>query len=178
MTMPTAEPLFASTPAPEPVQTAPEPTEMAEPADDSAHVTAGSTGGFGDSAEDDWDEISDDEAGEPLELSLEAEGDSPTEDGQSGEGDELLLDASRLAEDDAPVSSPLMGRRRGLVSSGSDPLAEKSPRLPTAGNTLFERMANLSRGGRTSDAEDEEGEEGDDSPAISIPRFLGRQNNQ
>jgi cell division protein FtsZ len=37
-------------------------------------------------------------------------------------------------------------------------------------------MANLSRGGRSaSEDEDEDAEEG---PSISIPRFLGRQNNQ
>jgi cell division protein FtsZ len=36
-------------------------------------------------------------------------------------------------------------------------------------------MANLSR---SSAREDDEEEEGEDSPALSIPRFLGRQNNQ
>jgi len=36
-------------------------------------------------------------------------------------------------------------------------------------------MANLSRGGNRDD-EDEEEEDG--GPSISIPRFLGRQNNQ
>ena len=40
----------------------------------------------------------------------------------------------------------------------------------------FERMANLSRG-RTAPAEDEQDEDNDGS-SISIPRFLGRQNNQ
>jgi len=37
-------------------------------------------------------------------------------------------------------------------------------------------MANLSRGGRSKD-EDEDEDDGD-GPSISIPRFLGRQNNQ
>jgi cell division protein FtsZ len=46
-----------------------------------------------------------------------------------------------------------------------------------AGNTLFERMANLSRGVKPAAAEDEDDDE-DDGSAISIPRFLGRQNNQ
>jgi cell division protein FtsZ len=36
-------------------------------------------------------------------------------------------------------------------------------------------MANLSR---SSARDDEEDDEGDDGPALSIPRFLGRQNNQ
>ena len=49
-----------------------------------------------------------------------------------------------------------------------------------AGSTLFERMANLSRGGPRDEAEDEEeeGEEEDDGASLNIPRFLGRQNNQ
>jgi len=37
-------------------------------------------------------------------------------------------------------------------------------------------MANLSRGGKT--AQDDEPDDEDDSAALSIPRFLGRQNNQ
>ncbi len=185
MALPAAEPLFERA-APEPEVAAEEPTEIVDPVDDSAHVTAGSTGGFGsETAEDDWDDAEEEASGEPLELSLEAgdEAEAEAEPEVAAEegagGDELLLDASRLAEDDEPVaSSPLMGRRRGLVSGDSDVLAEKSPRLPTAGNTLFERMANLSRGGKSSDADDEDGDDGDDSPSISIPRFLGRQNNQ
>ncbi|HVR90938.1 MAG TPA: cell division protein FtsZ [Novosphingobium sp.] len=167
----------------EPGIAAEEPTEIVDPADDSAHVTAGSTGGFGSEAgDDDWDEGGEEAEGEPLELSLEADDEAEDEpetvDEEVASGDELLLDASRLADDDAPVSSPLMSRRRGLVSSDSDVLAEKSPRLPAAGNTLFERMANLSRGGKTSEADGEDGDGDDDSPSISIPRFLGRQNNQ
>ena len=136
------------------------------------------------------------EGGEPLELELEAEGAS--EGGSDEGGDELLLDASRLADEDAPVGGgALPGRRRGLVASsdetadaggdGDEPAAPAAPAgggtaapapaapRPGAGATLFERMANLSRGGaRSSDDEDED----DDGPSISIPRFLGRQNNQ
>jgi cell division protein FtsZ len=145
--------------------------------------------------------------GEPLELELEADGAETGSDGDGGgdnaSSDELLLDASRLADEDAPVGAAAMpGRRRGLVSSsdetadngsaGEAPAAsiastgagdgeaassEPTPRAPKAGGgaTLFERMANLSRGGaRADDAEDED----DDGPSISIPRFLGRQNNQ
>jgi len=103
----------------------------------------------------------------------------------------LLLDASRLHEEDAPV---MPGRRRGLVSGGdfdfggeetapapapsrAEPeAAPTAPRPPRVGGgaTLFERMANLSRGGSRAAEEDED----DDGPSISIPRFLGRQNNQ
>ncbi len=150
-------------------------------------------------------------ADEPLELELEA--DTPASEAivdvpagvENGSGDELLLDASRLHDDDAPSGGAAVpGRRRGLVASDSDqgveavtasgetaeptaaaasPSAEAAvpaPRAPKAGGgagaTLFERMANLSRGGRVAADEDEEEEEG--SASISIPRFLGRQNNQ
>jgi len=200
MTVPAAEPLFerqsapAPEPEPEPVAAAPEPEpepEAAAPVDTAA--------------DDDWDmpELTPPDApsgvaaDEPLELELEAD------DGMSGGGDELLLDADRLAEEDEPVASggAIPGRRRGLVSSsddtaeagsygagddagadapaagGAEPAAAPQPRAPRVGGgaTLFERMANLSRGGnRPADDEDED----DDGPAISIPRFLGRQNNQ
>jgi cell division protein FtsZ len=78
--------------------------------------------------------------------------------------EEMMLDASRLGEDDAPM----IARRRA-------PAAEKPEAAPAprSAGTLFERMANLSS--RRKD-EDSEGEE--DSGAINIPRFLGRQNNQ
>jgi len=82
--------------------------------------------------------------------------------------------STRLGEDDASAS-PLVVRKRPLISSGS--LGEGGGGLGGgAGSTLFERMANLSRGGQT--ASDEEDDDGSDGPAISIPRFLGRQNNQ
>ena len=50
--------------------------------------------------------------------------------------------------------------------------------LPPEKRALFERMANLSRGGRSKDEDDNEDEDDGDGPSISIPRFLGRQNNQ
>jgi cell division protein FtsZ len=46
-----------------------------------------------------------------------------------------------------------------------------------SGSTLFERMANLSRG-RSATTEDEDEDDAGDGGSISIPRFLGRQNNQ
>jgi len=51
------------------------------------------------------------------------------------------------------------------------------PRLTGAGSTLFERMANLSRGGKGDEEEVAEEVEEETGPSISIPRFLGRQNN-
>ena len=87
-----------------------------------------------------------------------------------------MLDASRLADDDGPVTPLMPGRRRGLVS-GQDPANEGGGK-PVGGGTLFERMANLSRGTKAaSENEDDEDDDGN-APSISIPRFLGRQNNQ
>ena len=158
-------------------------------------------------ADDDWDTpapaAESATAADPLELDLEADNGGEVEassDGGSGDGDELLLDASRLIEEDAPVSSGGMmsGRRRGLISSDDDTVSEggdggapaAEPAAPASGGaverpaapkvgggaTLFERMANLSRGGRSASEDDGDGD--DDGPSISIPRFLGRQNNQ
>jgi cell division protein FtsZ len=103
--------------------------------------------------------------------------------------DELLLDADRLAAADEPVRPMLGGgRRRGLVSGDGDTAGSggggrggsgSGGSSGGAGSTLFERMANLSRGGsRPADEEDEEGEDDSGSASLSIPRFLGRQNNQ
>ena len=61
-------------------------------------------------------------------------------------------------------------------SSGSSGGRGAAPAAASAGgSTLFERMANLSRGASDSDS-DEDDDEGGSS--LSIPRFLGRQNNQ
>ncbi|HEX7850134.1 MAG TPA: cell division protein FtsZ, partial [Sphingomonas sp.] len=85
--------------------------------------------------------------------------------------DDLLQSANRLAEEDAPVS-PLVTRRKPVGAPGA-----AGGKGPVAGNTLFERMANLSRGVKPAAAEEGDEDE-DDGSAISIPRFLGRQNNQ
>ncbi len=205
-TPPAAEPLFDRTKAAAPE---PEAAPVIEPeADEPAPVTG--------TDDDDWDlpklAGDDDDAGEPLELADEAEATETASDGS----DELLLDATRLADEDAPLgaSSALPGRRRGLIASEDDgadwPGAAESgggasggdgasapaasaepassggaaeastpaPRQPKVGGgaTLFERMANLSRGGRSAEDDDDDDDAG--GPSISIPRFLGRQNNQ
>lgn len=190
MTAPAAEPLFERTPepAPAPVAAAPEPQVAPAPPPVPQPVATYS--------DDDWD-VGQSAGGEPLELNLEAGQAAPADD-----ADELLLGASELAAEDEPVSPLAMpGRRRGLVSSengeragGSvDPTAAaddfpaaapaRAPAAPAAssgprvgGATLFERMANLSRGGRAVSEDDDDDNDG--GPSISIPRFLGRQNNQ
>ncbi|AWW74008.1 cell division protein FtsZ [Erythrobacter sp. KY5] len=101
--------------------------------------------------------------------------------------DDLLDSADRLAEENRPVQ-PSFGRSGDGGGSGGS-----GGGGPAGGSTLFERMANLSRSsGSDDDPDDEEDEgedmsgdasdggdeDGDDAPALSIPRFLGRQNNQ
>jgi len=92
--------------------------------------------------------------------------------------DDLLASADRLAAEDRPVEARLGGgRRRGLLGGGEGGGAGAGGGGATSGSTLFERMANLSRSTAREEEEDDEGDS-DDGPALSIPRFLGRQNNQ
>ena len=112
---------------------------------------------------------------EPLELGLDQAQDEHQDEPRADDGgqDELLLDADRLAENDAQVT-PL----RQDNAAAPAPAAEAQPdaaRSPVAGSTLFERMANLSRG--TKDDQNTDGED-DEGSSLNIPRFLGRQNNQ
>ena len=77
------------------------------------------------------------------------------------EQDDLLASADRLAKDDQPVTARLGG---GEGDGGA-----------MSGSTLFERMANLSR---STGREEEDEDESEDGPALSIPRFLDRNRNQ
>ncbi|MDY7097729.1 MAG: cell division protein FtsZ [Pseudomonadota bacterium] len=79
-------------------------------------------------------------------------------------GGDVLSDADRLSKEDKPVGSNA-GKSAAAGASGG------------GASTLFERMANLSRSSGSEEDDDEDGGE-DDAPALSIPRFLGRQNNQ
>ncbi|WEK48025.1 MAG: cell division protein FtsZ [Candidatus Andeanibacterium colombiense] len=132
-----------------------------------------------DGQADDWGDIAGPGGeGDALELTLEApEGPEGTGGGQ----DELLLDPGRMM-DPGDAGQFGAGRRRGLVSgeeAASDPAARGAAAAGAdggAGSTLFERMANLSRG--AAKTPDEEEDEDDSGPSLSIPRFLGRQNNQ
>jgi cell division protein FtsZ len=171
---------------------------LAEPADDSAYGATTDDGyaslsgtrierdpEAGAPGTEDWGDPAEyDEEGEgedALELTAEDAGEPPA----SG-NDELLLDASRLAEQDEPMQSPLVGRRRGILGSGSGedeaapevPQRRANPAPAATGSTLFERMANLSRANSGNADEEEEEEESGGGSALRIPRFLGRQNNQ
>ncbi|MGN6356166.1 MAG: cell division protein FtsZ [Novosphingobium sp.] len=182
LTVPAPEPLFereVPAPAPQPVAYEAEEyqPETAEPLD------------LGDAAE--WSDEGEPETAEEADagiaaaaslaapLDLGEEFVSPAEqvegDNAGPGGDELLLDASRLNQNDESFTSPLVTRKRPLVSGDSLGGGGGAGGAPS-GNTLFERMANLSRG-RPTQAEDTE-DDSSDGGSISIPRFLGRQNNQ
>jgi cell division protein FtsZ len=163
-------------PAPQAYEPAPE-----EPLELATEAAGWSDEGEPETAED-ADAAVSSTTGDPLDLAEEY---LPEQEPDATGGDELLLDASRLAESDEPVSSPLVTRKRPLVSgdslgvspgAGAGSGAGAGARSAPSGNTLFERMANLSRG-RNAPAEEEDGDDSD-SGSISIPRFLGRQNNQ
>jgi len=150
-------------------------------ADDSEFGQIGSSGGYAEETEAAEEE--------PFELSASAE-QAPDGDGS----DELLLGDDDLA-DQSPLQTKQPGRRRGLLSGDEAAASAAAPASAggggsggggsgggggapagkSEGSTLFERMANLSRGSSSDDDEDDD--EGDSS-SLSIPRFLGRQNNQ
>ena len=158
----------------------------------SAAAEASGSGEFGSN---DAEPAAAEQGDEPFELTFElsdaraADEEAEAEDDGNSAGyaslapedDGLLRDADRLVAEDAPVSGGFLGRRRGLISGGSEESPPDAPKPnaggASAGTTLFERMANLSRGTRDERDEDE-GDEDSGGSALNIPRFLGRQNNQ
>ena len=100
-----------------------------------------------------------------LTLDLSEESTAPA----SAPAEELQLGPAEEEEAPAP---PRFGRGEPEPEAAPTPAPAATRPAPAAGSTLFERMANLSRGaGREEEAEEEGG-------ALNIPRFLGRQNNQ
>ena len=167
---------------------------LVPPADDSDHSSVPGEPGFGDGGS------AEEPTGERDTLDLGAMDDSGEIDGSGS--DELVLGDEDMADRESLLRTKQPGRRRGLLGG-----AEAEPRAADdkgdtdasgsgggqaggastgggsagggdtgQGSTLFERMANLSRGSGSSDDDDEDDD--DDSSSLSIPRFLGRQNNQ
>ena len=139
-----------------------------QPASDAEHGSV-NRGGFAKSQDDDA----------PLDLVSEAEAGDRSAQRDTSE-DELLLNADQLAQDDAPLQSTT-SQRRAVVGDDAKEPAKKSggasaPSGP--GSTLFERMANLSRGSSDSKGSSRDDDDDDDDSSLNIPRFLGRQNNQ
>ncbi|MGQ7828511.1 cell division protein FtsZ [Altererythrobacter sp. Z27] len=186
--------------APEPVAEAEydyEEEEAAEPFDLSGMQVGDDMG-----EDEDGDDVN--EIVDPLAGLRNEENDPYADDlrmggGQGGDydegGDDMLdLTAEAPAQGDFGASEPQQGGGRrasilgggggagGGAGEGGGSGGGGAPAAAGGGSTLFERMANLSRGvGRSDDEDEEEGEEdnGDDGgSSLSIPRFLGRQNNQ
>ncbi|HSM53035.1 MAG TPA: cell division protein FtsZ [Erythrobacter sp.] len=190
--------------APEPVAEAEydyEEEEAAEPFDLSGMQVGDEMGEDEDG--DDVDEIVDPLAGLRNEENDPYADDLRMGGGQGGDygeaGDDMLdLTAEAPAQDDFGASEPQQGggRRASILGGGGGAgggagegggvggggAGGGGAPAAAGGSTLFERMANLSRGvGRSDDEDEEEGddEDGDSGgSSLSIPRFLGRQNNQ
>ncbi|MEZ5680240.1 MAG: cell division protein FtsZ [Erythrobacter sp.] len=131
------------------------------PADDTGYGSGGASDGWGEGEGED---------GSMLDLS-----ESMEEGGQ----DELQLGSDQYAEGDSPLASKPMRKRP--ILGGGDYGSGGGEEANAGGSTLFERMANLSRGATKPADEEDEDEDGDDDNgggALNIPRFLGRQNNQ
>jgi cell division protein FtsZ len=143
---------------------------------------------MGEPEDDDVDEIIDPLAGlrgaeeEPFDLSGSEAFDEDhsdavyseidDDDDEGGENDDY--GAARQPQGRAPAAEGTS------VSGQSSPAAPATPRPAGSSgeaSTLFERMANLSRSSSVEEEDDDEDDD-DGAPALSIPRFLGRQNNQ
>ena len=107
--------------------------------------------------------------------------DRASERGRSASQDELQLGNDQMAADSR---NPLQSKpaRAADAKAGSEEGARGGARPAGgsgSGSTLFERMANLSRGSAPRPADDRDDDDDDDTGgALNIPRFLGRQNNQ
>ena len=132
---------------------------------------AGQGGGFAGSDGDGWAQQSAPSQREPLDLSGDMGEPSASQD-EFELGDEQGAESPLASK---PARKPLQPGEGGGEQGGKGGSAGGS--LP--GNTLFERMANLSRGTSSSDGDaDDEDDDGDNGGGLNIPRFLGRQNNQ
>ena len=132
--------------------------------------------GSGADAEDGWTNEGEGEGRPPLDLS-----DPLGDDVEAGQ-DELQLGAGAHDDGDSPLASKPAGRKRPLLSGeegGHAAGGYNAGGAASQGSTLFERMANLSRGSASSEREEEDDDEDEgSSSSLNIPRFLGRQNNQ
>jgi cell division protein FtsZ len=157
--------------APQPAPSAPEPFDLGAEAEldgDDAALELGGSEEIGETQAP-VGGSSANPAGRPMRQPL----DLSTPDAQAARStkqDELDLKANAA---EAAMTPP---RRRPIVPEPA-PTAPAAPasRPATTGSTLFERMSNLSRGVKPTPTDDGDDDEGG---SISIPRFLGRQNNQ
>ena len=116
-------------------------------------------------------------------LDLSEGGKAGGRGGRDASQDELQLGNDQMAADSrSPLQSkPARGSSEGTAEGDKG----KGAARPAggsggsgSGSTLFERMANLSRGSAPRPADDRDEDDDDTGGALNIPRFLGRQNNQ
>ncbi|NVD45881.1 cell division protein FtsZ [Qipengyuania atrilutea] len=136
-------------------------SQLGDAARDKEHANVGEGGGFGSDDDDDTLDLTD-----PV---------SHDDGGSRGYGNRQ----DSFSLDDEQPESPLRSKpaRRGGSEGGMGGSGGGAPAggASAGGSTLFERMANLSRGSASDDDDDDDDENGS---ALNIPRFLGRQNNQ
>jgi cell division protein FtsZ len=103
-------------------------------------------------------------------------------------GDELLLDAAMLGDEDdggesfieedfAGGPESVAPGTRSWIDGGEEVPAEPEAKPAREGGTLFERMSSIARGAAKAQVEEEPQPRLRRDP-LDIPRFLGRQNNQ
>ncbi|HEX8125389.1 MAG TPA: cell division protein FtsZ [Allosphingosinicella sp.] len=103
-------------------------------------------------------------------------------------GEELLLDAAMLGDEDdggesfieedfAGGPESVAPGTRSWIDGEPEAAAESEPRPSREGGTLFERMSSIARGAAKAQVEEEPQPRLRRDP-LDIPRFLGRQNNQ
>ncbi len=151
---------------------------MPDPAEDASFRSPAQEPGFA-AQEDDEDALE-------LTMDLEApEAEPATAFAADTSQDELLLDESEdryrsaapaAAAAPAPAPAQAPRRPRMLRGAANEDGAEPPARAAApGGSTLFERMASMSRSAPAEEPSDPQPGSG---PAMRIPRFLGRQNNQ
>ena len=111
---------------------------------------------------------------EPLDLSADMSEAASLEGSEAPQEDEAVQEP---APAESRRSRILGGGGAGGGAGGGEGAGGDAAASSSGGSTLFERMASLSRGGASSDESEDEDDE-DDGQSLSIPRFLGRQNNQ
>ncbi|NQX93450.1 MAG: cell division protein FtsZ [Erythrobacter sp.] len=168
-----AEPLLKSRPLfSDPVSEAQEADEDGEEDDKPFDLSGMQAGDDMGEIEDDVDEIIDPLAGlrgaeeEPFDLA-----------GSQAPEEEYEPTGEVYSEiDEAEQEGRVADAASEAPPRAAEPAAAPQPSAPAPSepSTLFERMANLSRSSGSDDDEDDD----DGAPALSIPRFLGRQNNQ
>ncbi len=108
-------------------------------------------------------------------VAADAAGEQPSGDAGSSDDGYAAEDDEELVLGDAADDAGEHGAESVEVEAQAEPAA---PRV-APGATLFERMTRLSRGDARAEEPEESGDDGaPDSAFPSMPRFLGRQNNQ